>query len=96
MLKSSNRVFGCLAGLRVSGKPIRSPVLDNDSYRIMAPALLLLPDDDMVRGHSVTEVHGLDFFAVLRCVAARVFPPVLCLPCFRVGAHRTVWIFGKM
>ena len=96
VLKGSNRVFCGLAGLRVPGKPVRSLVLNNDSYRIVAPALLLFPDDDMVRGHTVAEVLGFDFFAVFCCGAARVFPSVLRFSRLRVGAHRTIWILGKM
>ena len=66
MLKSGNRILSCFAGLRVSGKPVRSFVLNNNRYCIVVLALLLFPDDDMVRGHAVAEVHGLYVFAALR------------------------------
>ena len=33
---------------------------------------------------------------ILRCAAARIFPPMLRFSCFCVVTHRTIWILGKV
>ena len=96
MLKCSNRVVSSFAGLRISSEPVCGFILNNDSHRIMVLALLFFPNDDVVSGHAIAEVHGFYFFAILRCAAARIFPPMLRFSCFCVVTHRTIWIFGKV
>ncbi len=96
VLQSSHSVLRGFAGFRVSSKPVRCPVLDYDCHGVVAATFLLFPNNDMICGHTVTKVHGLDILAVLRGTLSCVLSPALCLSCFRADAHRTSGVLGKM